>query len=55
MAKETKLQKAFSELKKNPPAIIAKTRKQKGKKAAEKQRTAIALSKAGKSRKNRSA
>jgi len=55
VAKKTKLQKAFSELKKNPPAIIAKTRKKKGKKAAKEQRIAIALSKAGQSRKNRSA
>ena len=34
------------ELKENPPSILAKTRKKKGAKAAEKQRKAILLSKA---------
>jgi len=34
------------ELKKNPPAILEKTRKKKGAKAANKQRVAILLSKA---------
>ena len=34
------------ELKKNPPKILAKTRKKKGAKAANKQRIAILLSKA---------
>lgn len=36
------------EMKENPPSILAKTRKKKGKVAAEKQRTAILLSKARK-------
>jgi len=36
------------ELKKNPPRILAKTKKKKGKKAMEKQRVAILLSKARK-------
>lgn len=34
------------ELKKNPPKILAKTRRKKGKAAAERQRKAILLSKA---------
>lgn len=36
------------EMKANPPKILAKTRRKKGKKAANKQRTAILLSKARK-------
>lgn len=36
------------ELKENPPSILAKTRRKKGKKAAGKQRVAILLSKARK-------
>lgn len=39
---------AFDEMKANPPAILAKTAKKKGKKAAEKQRVAIGLNKARK-------
>jgi len=35
-----------SEIKNNPPSILAKTRRKKGKGAAEKQRVAILLSKA---------
>ena len=35
-----------SELETNPPSILAKTRRKKGKKAAEEQRVAILLSKA---------
>lgn len=50
MKKKTKTQKkvkaAFSEIKKNPPAILAKTRAKKGAAQAEKQRVAIGLSKA---------
>ncbi len=42
---------AFAELKKNPPAVLAKTKKKKGKAAARKQMIAIALSKSGKSNK----
>ncbi len=41
-----KVQKAFKEVKKNEPAIVGETRRKKGKKAAEKQKVAIALSKA---------
>lgn len=37
-----------TELRDNPPRILAKTRKKKGKSAAEKQRVAILLSKARK-------
>jgi len=39
------LQSIGHELKENPPKILAKTRKKKGKKAAESQRRAILLSK----------
>ena len=42
------LKKIAREMKKNPPAVLAKTEKKKGKKAAEKQRVAILLSKARK-------
>ena len=45
------LEQAGREIKKNPPAILAKTRRKKGKKAAEKQRVAILLSKARAGRK----
>ena len=44
---------AFKELKKNPPKVVKKTAKKYGKKRAEKQKIAIALSKAGKSRSKR--
>lgn len=37
---------AASEVHRNPPAILARTRKKKGKAAAERQRVAIMLSKA---------
>ena len=40
------LQRAGSELKHDPPRVLAKTRRKKGAKAAEKQRVAILLSKA---------
>ena len=40
------LAKIGSELKRNPPKILAKTRRKKGVKAANRQRTAILLSKA---------
>ena len=52
MTKKMSLKAAFKEVKKNPPKILAKTRKKSGKKKAEKQKIAIALSKAGRSRKN---
>jgi hypothetical protein len=42
------LESSFHEVKHNPPKILAKTRKKKGKKQAMKQRIAIALSKARK-------
>lgn len=49
MAKRNqKLRAIGRELKRNPPTILAKTRKKKGKKAAEKQRVAILMSKARK-------
>lgn len=44
---------AFKEVKKNPPKVLSKTAKKYGKKRAEKQKVAIALSKAGKSRAKR--
>ena len=40
------LQSMGAELKQNPPEILGKTRRKKGKAAAEKQRVAILLSKA---------
>ena len=40
------LSAAFHKLKKEPPKILAKTARKKGKAAAEKQRVAIAFSKA---------
>lgn len=46
MARKDKLAAAFHEVKKNPPAILAKTRKKSGKEQARKQAVAIALSKA---------
>lgn len=52
MAKKSKASKILSsvgrELKKNPPKVLAKTRRKKGAKAAKKQRVAILLSKARK-------
>jgi len=42
------LQRIGKELKRNPPAVLAKTRRKKGKAAAERQRKAILLSKARK-------
>ena len=41
---------AFKEVHDNPPKILAKTARKKGKAQAEKQRVAIALSKSGLSR-----
>jgi hypothetical protein len=46
MKGRTKLQAAFHELKANPPSILAKTRKKAGPAAAQRQRVAIAFSKA---------
>ena len=43
---QKRLHSAFSEEKKNPPAILAQTRAKKGAAAANKQRIAIAFSKA---------
>ena len=49
LTKSKRILKAVGrELKKNPPKILAKTRKKKGKKGAEAQRVAILLSKARK-------
>lgn len=44
--KKSKLQSAFHELKKNPPSVLKETMKKKGSPAANKQRIAIAFSKA---------
>jgi hypothetical protein len=41
-----KIKAAFDEIKKNPPAVLAKTAAKKGPAAANKQRVAIGLSKA---------
>lgn len=41
-----KMMMAGREMKKNPPRILAKTRRKKGKKAAKRQKVAIMLSKA---------
>ena len=46
MAKSKKLESAFHEVNENEPAVVAKTRKKKGAAAAQKQKVAIALSKA---------
>lgn len=43
---EALIHEAGSEVKENPPRILARTRRKKGKKQAEKQRRAIVLSKA---------
>lgn len=43
-----KVERAFSEVKANEPAIVAQTRRKKGAEAARKQKIAIALSKARK-------
>jgi hypothetical protein len=43
---ERKLRDIFHELKENPPAILAKTRRKSGAKRANEQRIAIAYSKA---------
>lgn len=45
---QDKVHAAFTEIKKNPPKILAKTKKKKGAAQANKQRVAIALSKAKK-------
>jgi hypothetical protein len=44
--KDKLLKKAFHEIGQNEPAIVGKTRRKKGDKAANKQRVAIAFSKA---------
>lgn len=46
---------AFKEVKENPPAVLAKTRRKSGAAQARKQAIAIALSKAGLSRKGKNA
>lgn len=45
-ARRSAVEAAFHEVKHNPPAIVAKTRKKKGAKRARAQEIAIALSKA---------
>lgn len=45
MARKSDLEVAGHEIKENPPRILAKTRKKKGAKAANKQRVAIMFSK----------
>lgn len=45
-----KLSKAFKELKKNPPSVLRKTKRKRGKARANKQRVAIAYAKARKRR-----
>ena len=46
--RESILSRIGKEIKENPPKVLEKTRRKKGKKAAEKQRVAILLSKARK-------
>ena len=46
MVSRSFLKKAFAEVFKNEPSSVSETRKKKGKKAAQKQKIAIALSKA---------
>ena len=43
---DSKVEQAFHEVKHNEPAVVAETREKKGEEAAEKQKVAIALSKA---------
>ena len=45
-ASKQKLAAAFHEIKKDEPAIVGKTRRKKGAEAAQKQKVAIAFSKA---------
>ena len=52
-AQQSRLSAAFSEVKEDEPAIVAKTRRKGGSEAAQKQKVAIAFSKAGLSRKKR--
>lgn len=49
-ASKQKLRRAFSEVKRNEPKIVAKTRRKKGAKAANRQKTAIALAKSRRGR-----
>lgn len=46
MSDRNTIERAFHEVKHNPPAIVGKTRKKKGAKRARAQEIAIALSKA---------
>ena len=55
MAENKKLAAAFHEIKENPPAILATTKRKSGANQARKQAIAIALSKAGLSRPGKSA
>ena len=51
--KKGTLESTFEELKENPPAILAKTRAKEGAKQANKQRVAIAFSKARRGQRGR--
>ena len=55
MAAKMSAEKAFHEVKHNPPAILAKTARKSGAAQAHKQAIAIALSKAGLSKPGKSA
>ena len=55
MAANKKLAAAFHELKANPPAVLAKTAKKSGSAQANRQRIAIAFSKAGMSKPGKNA
>ncbi len=46
-AEKARLGAAFSKVKRDEPSIVAKTRRKRGKAAAQRQKIAIALSKAG--------
>jgi hypothetical protein len=48
MPSQESIESAGSELKENPPRALAKTKRKKGKKAANKQKVAIMMSKARK-------
>lgn len=49
-ARESNLKSIFKHMKADPPKVLAKTRAKSGAKQAEKQRVAIALSKARRSK-----
>ncbi len=49
---DREIDRAFREVDKNPPVVLKRTRAKKGAKAAQKQKVAIALSKAQEASKN---